>query len=64
MTVNRKLKNLYSMYRFVGWQVFETFNEYEIARKTKNLVMFDITDKKLNTLVQKYEMLKQILIER
>lgn len=52
------------MYRFVGWQIFEVFNQYTEAINTKNQVRFDILDSELTVLVRKYDMIKQILIER
>lgn len=64
MTINRKLKNLYNMYRFNGWQIFETFDRLHEAKLQRNKVMYEVLDKKLTSLVQKYDMLKQILIER
>jgi len=60
--MNRTLKNLYANYRYFGWRVFE--NQYELNMGNITSERDDIVSEILTDNVRKYELLKQIMMER
>lgn len=60
--MNRTLKNLYANYRYFGWRVL--VNQHEINTVSMTPERDDVVSEILTDVLRKYEMLKQIMIER